>query len=1408
MSVDNSSMTSIFWFLLQELQGEERESDFRNRQITPRTWNLLHRRRGKLSFSRRCNQHGGDTTVVNNKPPDWSVQRSRAHPDGEGRMIQSGVGCASLLNETRAIKRLSSRQIVGAGLEPTRQVHEREGRTNSTHSTDDAQITSKSVSRSQPSLHSTADCINVLVSSNNLVSVNSRVSTNNRASSISRVNSHHVASSTVSVDVVEARRRRWRDGVFSTRDVESADQRCERATDSSSAACEGKRHSRIHVRPHSVHMVNLSGTSSVTGLSSGVDDCQYQRRSPTDAGRTTNDKMLAPGKLSPSSKYRRAPDPPCKLSAPVLHGRNSSVSANMVSNSNHVSAADLSSPDHEGWAVDQLHGKRVWCILADMLFCTFDSKDATESREVIMLPGCKVRSLVFKSAKRGSLAENSVEADNDRKKTISGVDRYQFLIDNVTSRRKYLFGIETKAHLDKWVELLTQACSVDSILTPSEHSHHLEPPRDQVDNCVAPAASPYLPTNHRCRRMDIMSMSLEDGKLSESQKHDTLVDFKRRLRRESDTEIKPHPLKATHTSNSKKDATIKPKSKSFLKLKSFGSLDSLLRRHKRSKKSDVDDNKLDLEGDSKPLNNTRIRSDSMHVHSESDSHTDSWDMSNSSEVLNPATRRRASDLKDKIFSAKCSPRSIGLRLDDLTDLRICGTLLYKFMERWIKIWCVVSRGCLYGFKSQDSEQSPIVAIVLTRCSVTYVTDPGKRNNQLYVFRLSQPHCKSIYLCAQEEGELSKWLQILQMEASHVLADDSINLDTSDLNYSVDSAFSTMSLSSSHTDLTDAGQSSSSHQKTVSALPVDQADRSSSGTDNSIDFTPEDWDNGSNTSSQMGTPVMEMSLEGAPRHDPNLTRVWQKDKGYLFQVIRAKLRQKKRNSSSDGKPPSAPGPETGGLLVLHDDDDELDNKADDYRSPSIGLRRVGGDVFWSSDGIGESMTSQHKGTAETRVQSANSFGELQTPTMQGYLERRSFNGQWTRYWYVIRDEYLYCYLTPDDKVTVDITQLNGYLVNTLVDEFPGKRFVVHLNQKDYVPVHLSVESRNEMEQWVRALEEAIKLANQKQEINNGNSDGVRQQTVKQKLLAEVLRQKQELEKKQAARMQRVKSADVGCIAHEISNGEEYISTLTRLKQRRLSTQIKMSTIQKQLDNKNGTKKSLFHFGKKKVETSKNPHLTEQLKELSQTLQQIDTNLSDQAANIDSASRTKSGRVTTDINLNRSVDSEDFPVFKERHIGRNNSLKSSVQRLAQKTFAKAGWKKNQKSDSSKLDETDRYSSEHSEEMQDYIDLTSTTPDEHGQLSLDLSSGDVSSVDEGRSIPQSPCSLPDDSVSLCLPHHLVRSNSGPVINGFTDGSSVGSDTDMSSPRREVNPLAMAQIEEFEDFSRQMLEQKSSVG
>ena len=52
----------------------------------------------------------------------------------------------------------------------------------------------------------------------------------------------------------------------------------------------------------------------------------------------------------------------------------------------------------------------------------------------------------------------------------------------------------------------------------------------------------------------------------------------------------------------------------------------------------------------------------------------------------------------------------------------------------------------------------------------------------------------------------------------------------------------------------------------------------------------------------------------------------------------------------------------------------------------------------------------------------------------------------RYWYVLKDGTIFCYLTPDDNVTVDILNLQGYKVAYLIDKFRGKRFVLQLSHQ--------------------------------------------------------------------------------------------------------------------------------------------------------------------------------------------------------------------------------------------------------------------------------------------------------------------------------------------------------------------------
>ena len=42
--------------------------------------------------------------------------------------------------------------------------------------------------------------------------------------------------------------------------------------------------------------------------------------------------------------------------------------------------------------------------------------------------------------------------------------------------------------------------------------------------------------------------------------------------------------------------------------------------------------------------------------------------------------------------------------------------------------------------------------------------------------------------------------------------------------------------------------------------------------------------------------------------------------------------------------------------------------------------------------------------------------------------------------------LFCYLTAEDSVTVDVLNLHGYTVTPMVDKFRGKRFVLQLSHE--------------------------------------------------------------------------------------------------------------------------------------------------------------------------------------------------------------------------------------------------------------------------------------------------------------------------------------------------------------------------
>ncbi|XP_067658529.1 uncharacterized protein [Haliotis asinina] len=1221
-----------------------------------------------------------------------------------------------------------------------------------------------------------------------------------------------------------------------------------------------KRNSMVHDRPRRINGLSVSAdritlreAPSMTSEKSPKINGQSRSYDQSSAHSVN---MQKPKSASP--KRRQAPPPPPLPQTSPPSPRQ-------------VCSYEVTKPDQSGWLLDQLRGEKVWCVVADMLFCVFQSDTAESSKDVIFLPGCRVRSLVFNSAKRDNLGSKDCDENT---KTITGVDRYQFYIENVSIRRKYLFGVKCKTNLDEWVDVLTRACDIAVFDNCANQSRDSDGWDSADDSVFSPANQNYYPSPTRSRRMSMISMSLRDSDLSDS-------DFRKRLRKETD-DPKVAPVKGIHIMEAQKQPK---KSRSFLKLKSFGSLDSLLKR-KRSRSADRaatgDSHSLD---ETKSLNipdspNSDILDTSVSSRPVSSSQSflsRSWDSGKSSGGLGSSIRRRASDLKDKMFGGgkpTHSSRTPGLRLRDLNDIRISGHLQYKFMMRWIKVWCAVSRGCFYGFKSQNGGESPVIAVILTQSTVSYVTEPEKRNKKLYVFKLSQNHCKSIYLCAHEESELSRWLQTLQMEACRIQAEDNLALEsTSDCNYSVDSALSAMSIASSHTDITDnyhtfstnLALNSTTHSTDAQDCIPGMYDFARIDVTGRLDSTEsaDDWDSTSQSSTNEA-PYHRYS-DVTPKHDPSVSYLWGKDKGYLFQMIRAKLRKGKRGRGEgmlyDREVCRSEG--EGSLLVIHDDDNTFCRKLGPLEVKA-GRTKSFGDPHtpWIDSVTPEDKTRGGRARPRPLAVTRLPAEEIDSPSIAGYLERKGFNGQWIRYWYIVKDAYLYCYLTPEDQVTVDISYLHGYQVTSLIDQFRGKRFVIHLSQENYIPLYLSFESRDEMEEWSDGLQKAAQLPQDESSEDSEHENYVSQDdtsctrtSVKQKLLAEVLRQKEELEKKQAARRTATQSdrpcRRSGVINQTLSSqtpgkltGEDHISTVTRLKQRRLSTQIKMEAIQRQLGDggKNGQRKSLFRIGKKKSQDDKNPQLVEQLKELSTTLKEIDINLNQEGVHTNNnvkSSKLGFHKVSTESDLLKgdSFESDD------QAVQRSNSLKASVQRLAHRTFAKAGWRKNaRKSQSLHIDDYNPDDPELSpgNQSQEMIDLTTHTADiissisfsSSAELTSMASSSDVSHQDpesplSGRSTPASsysprsprspsyprvtsfPASPPvtrlsprDRGLSAARSEMMTRSNSaGPTL------SSSSFDGEPGSPRREVNPSIMAEIDAFEELTRKVLGQKSAL-
>ena len=83
----------------------------------------------------------------------------------------------------------------------------------------------------------------------------------------------------------------------------------------------------------------------------------------------------SPGRgRTPSPKRNPAPAPPNPMRCPSPAPKA-------------VSTGDVLPSDQQGWLTDQLRGRKVWCAVADMLFCVFEAPDSKVSKQVGHLLG-------------------------------------------------------------------------------------------------------------------------------------------------------------------------------------------------------------------------------------------------------------------------------------------------------------------------------------------------------------------------------------------------------------------------------------------------------------------------------------------------------------------------------------------------------------------------------------------------------------------------------------------------------------------------------------------------------------------------------------------------------------------------------------------------------------------------------------------------------------------------------------------------------------------------------------------------------------------------------------------------------------------------------------------------------------
>ncbi|XP_022238709.1 uncharacterized protein LOC106457171 isoform X2 [Limulus polyphemus] len=280
--------------------------------------------------------------------------------------------------------------------------------------------------------------------------------------------------------------------------------------------------------------------------------------------------------------------------------------------------------------------------------------------------------------------------------------------------------------------------------------------------------------------------------------------------------------------------------------------------------------------------------------------------------------------------------------------------------------------------------------------------------------------------------------------------------------------------------------------------------------------------------------------------------------------------------------------------------------------------------------------------------------------EGHLYLSTNAGNRLRVWVALKSQRIEVYYNVTDPLPMDVVPLSGCQLEPSKpeeDEANDNCLPISLVKKGQSSVCLYSE-RADHKDWKEALQSSIHSCSLSMEglnleygdlerttelrrcTNHGPQTDDKTMDQKFELLRELLKQKKDLTERKHRYFPKMQSLDqTSNYAHH-----EALQRVTHLRQRKISTQLKMGTLQKQLQS---SKKSRPHSIHQIPQTQH--HFQEQLVELNRTLQEIDSHLNKSAHEVDASLRELD--ITT---TNRNFQVKSHPLLE------SNSNKSSCRR----------------------------------------------------------------------------------------------------------------------------------------------------